>query len=167
MFFWITRQERVEEFPCVLDQDILDRVLESMLMLQNQAALLSEPMSQDIQKWAKLALRKKSSTELIPNMSIVPLLQALLLSKMLLWYRCHNRRTGIWLFSRTRESSQWRKLHRRCFREIAKRSFEYLGIPPDDPYGYPYGDPRRDPEKEVWMTETKTLKEIYNKWNKK
>ena len=30
------------------------------------------------------------------------------------------------------------------FREIAKRSLEYLGIPPDDPYGYPYGDPRRD-----------------------
>ncbi len=52
------------------------------------------------------------------------------------------------------------------FREIAKRSLEYLGIPPDDPHGYPYGDPRRDPKKEEWMTETRELIEIYNKWNK-
>lgn len=52
------------------------------------------------------------------------------------------------------------------FREIAKRSLEYLGIPPDDPYGYPHGDPRRDPDKEVWMAETRKLQENYNKWNK-
>ena len=52
------------------------------------------------------------------------------------------------------------------FREIAKRSLEYLGIPPDDPFGYPYGDPRRDTQKEVWMNETRKLQEIYDKWNK-
>lgn len=52
------------------------------------------------------------------------------------------------------------------FRAIAKRSLEYLGIPPDDPYGYPYGDPRRDPSKAAWMAETQQLKEIYDKWNK-
>lgn len=52
------------------------------------------------------------------------------------------------------------------FRGIAKRALEYLGIPPDDPYGYPYGDPRRDPDKEVWMNETRKLQEMYNKWNK-
>lgn len=52
------------------------------------------------------------------------------------------------------------------FRAIAKRSLEYLGIPPDDPFGYPYGDPRRDPKKALWMEETRKLQEIYNKWNK-
>lgn len=52
------------------------------------------------------------------------------------------------------------------FREVAKRSLEYLGIPPDDPYGYPYGDPRRDSEREVWMSETRKLQEMYDKWNK-
>jgi cell division protein FtsI (penicillin-binding protein 3) len=52
------------------------------------------------------------------------------------------------------------------FREIAKRSLEYLGIPLDDPSGYPYGDPRRNPEKEEWMKETRELQEKYNKWNK-
>jgi cell division protein FtsI (penicillin-binding protein 3) len=52
------------------------------------------------------------------------------------------------------------------FREIAKRSLEYLGIPPDDPYGYPYGDPRCNLDKTKWMPETRKLQEIYDKWNK-
>ncbi len=52
------------------------------------------------------------------------------------------------------------------FREISKRSLAYLGIPPDDPYGYPPGDPRRDTEKANWMPETRRLQEIYIKWNK-
>ena len=51
------------------------------------------------------------------------------------------------------------------FREIAKRSLEYLGIEPDDPHGYPVGDPRYDPEKADWVKETRRLQEIYEKWN--
>ena len=51
------------------------------------------------------------------------------------------------------------------FREIAKRSLEYLGVVPDDPYGYPYGDPRCDINKAEWMTEVKQLKDLYLKWN--
>ena len=43
-------------------------------MLLNQAALLSEQTFRDIRRWEKLALQRKSSTALIPNMSIVPLL---------------------------------------------------------------------------------------------
>lgn len=53
------------------------------------------------------------------------------------------------------------------FREIAKRSLEYLGIAPDDPYGYPVADPRYNGEKADWMPETRRLKEIYEKWNNK
>jgi cell division protein FtsI (penicillin-binding protein 3) len=53
------------------------------------------------------------------------------------------------------------------FREIGKRSLEYLGIAPDDPYGYPEGDPRYDPNKADWMPELRQLKEKYDKWNKK
>lgn len=53
------------------------------------------------------------------------------------------------------------------FREIAKRSLEYMGIPPDDPYGYPPGDPRYDPAKADWAVETRRLREIYEKWNKR
>ena len=51
------------------------------------------------------------------------------------------------------------------FREIGKRSLEYLGIPPDDPYGYPQGDPRRNPQEEAWMKEAKELRDLYDKWN--
>ena len=51
------------------------------------------------------------------------------------------------------------------FREIAKRSLEYLGVPPDDPFGYPIGDPRFDAKKADWMPETRRLQEMYEKWN--
>jgi len=51
------------------------------------------------------------------------------------------------------------------FREIAKRSLEYLGITPDDPNGYPVGDPRYQADKADWVAETRVLKEIYEKWN--
>lgn len=51
------------------------------------------------------------------------------------------------------------------FREIAKRSLEYLGVTPDDPHGYPPGDPRYDPTKADWVKETQRLQEMYEKWN--
>ena len=51
------------------------------------------------------------------------------------------------------------------FREIGKRTLEYLGIPPDDPFGYQVGDPRHNPEKADWTLETRRLQEMYEKWN--
>lgn len=51
------------------------------------------------------------------------------------------------------------------FGKIAKRSLEYLGIAPDDPYGYAPGDPRNDPKRAEWYQETKALQEIYYQWN--
>lgn len=51
------------------------------------------------------------------------------------------------------------------FREIAKRSLEYLGVAPDDPYGYPIGDPRCQKEKSDWWFETMQLQEKHEKWN--
>lgn len=51
------------------------------------------------------------------------------------------------------------------FREIGKRALEYLGIPPDDPFGYPVGDPRHHAEKADWVLETRRLQEMYEKWN--
>lgn len=52
------------------------------------------------------------------------------------------------------------------FKEIARRTLEYLGVPPDDPYGYPLGDPRYNPEKADWAKEVKELKLLYEQWNK-
>ena len=51
------------------------------------------------------------------------------------------------------------------FREIATKALQYLGVAPDDPYGYPYGDPRRDPKKADWMEEVSALKQLYEQWN--
>lgn len=52
-----------------------------------------------------------------------------------------------------------------AFREIGLRTLQYLGVEPDDPYGYPIGDPRRDEKKADWILETKALKELYQRWN--
>lgn len=52
------------------------------------------------------------------------------------------------------------------FREIATRSLRYLGVEPDDPYGFLPGDPRRDSKKADWLCETEALKKLYEEWNK-
>ena len=52
-----------------------------------------------------------------------------------------------------------------AFSQIARRSLQYLGIEPDDPYGYPVGDPRSDPAKADWHEEIKALNELYKEWN--
>ena len=51
------------------------------------------------------------------------------------------------------------------FREIASRTLRYLGVAPDDPYGYPAGDPRHNAEKADWWEKSKQLSELYRQWN--
>ena len=52
-----------------------------------------------------------------------------------------------------------------AFREIGLRALQYLGVEPDDPYGYPVGDPRRNEEKADWTKEVKALGDLYRQWN--
>ena len=51
------------------------------------------------------------------------------------------------------------------FREIARRSLEYLGVTPDDPNGYPKGDPCYNGGKGDWMREVEELETMYRRWN--
>jgi cell division protein FtsI (penicillin-binding protein 3) len=51
------------------------------------------------------------------------------------------------------------------FREISLKALRYLGVDPDDPYGYPPGDPRRDADKADWAFEVNVLKKLYQQWN--
>ena len=51
------------------------------------------------------------------------------------------------------------------FRQIMRRTLDYLGVPPDDPYGYPAKDPRSDPIRADWMAEVEALKKQYSEWN--
>jgi cell division protein FtsI (penicillin-binding protein 3) len=53
-----------------------------------------------------------------------------------------------------------------AFCEIGKKTLQYLGVEPDDPFGFPPGDPRRDASKAVWHKECEQLKELYDSWNK-
>lgn len=48
-----------------------------------------------------------------------------------------------------------------AFREIGRRTLEYLGITPDDPYSLP----GKDKEKADYAKEVKTLKTLYEAWN--
>ena len=52
-----------------------------------------------------------------------------------------------------------------AFGEIGSRTLQYLGVEPDDPYGYAPGDPRRDPEKADWVKDSERLQKIYLDWN--
>lgn len=53
------------------------------------------------------------------------------------------------------------------FKNISTRSLKYLGIAPDDPFGYPYPDPRRDVHRADWFPEVKYLSDLYKYWNEK
>ena len=52
-----------------------------------------------------------------------------------------------------------------AFKEIAFRTLQYLGVEPDDPFGYPVGDPRRNEEKADWIKELNALKKLNDEWN--
>ncbi|NGX47434.1 MAG: Stage V sporulation protein D [Chlamydiae bacterium] len=53
-----------------------------------------------------------------------------------------------------------------AFQRIGQRTLEYLGVEPDDPYGYPIGDSRRDATKADWFKEINALKKLYETWNR-
>lgn len=52
------------------------------------------------------------------------------------------------------------------FREIGRKTLQYLGVPYDDPCGLPSGDSRADRENADWAHETQELMKLYNQWNK-
>lgn len=52
-----------------------------------------------------------------------------------------------------------------AFREIGLRTLQYLGVEPDDPYGFPAGDPRRNEGLADWSKEVNDLRELYQRWN--
>lgn len=53
------------------------------------------------------------------------------------------------------------------FKEIATRALKYLGVAPDDPFGYPSPDQRRNAEKADWLKEVKSLADLYRAWNER
>lgn len=52
-----------------------------------------------------------------------------------------------------------------AFKQIMQRTLDYLGVAPDDPYGYLPGDPRSDLTKAVGFKESNWQRELYKQWN--
>ncbi|MFY7843321.1 MAG: peptidoglycan D,D-transpeptidase FtsI family protein [Rhabdochlamydiaceae bacterium] len=52
------------------------------------------------------------------------------------------------------------------FKELGLKSLEYLGVKPDDPFGYPQGDPRSNREKADMYGQLQDLQKLYKEWNR-
>lgn len=162
-----TSHERQQEFPRVLDEAIVERVLHSMRFVTKPGGTAVKADVPGYTEVGKTSTPKKivngaySEKLYCPTFAgFTPVKEAAFVIVVTIDEPEYGYVPGL---GKNHHGGNCTAL---VFREIAKRSLEYLGIPPDDPYGYPYGDPRRDSDKEVWMAETRKLQEIYDKWNK-
>lgn len=162
-----TSDKRLKEFPRVLDQQIVDRVVQSICYVTKPGGTATKGDVPGYTEAVKTSTPKKivkgaySEKLYCPIFAgFTPVKNAAFVLVVVIDEPEYGYIPGIG------KNHHGGNCTASVFREIAKRSLEYLGIPPDDPYGYPYGDPRHDPKKEVWMAETRKLQEIYNKWNK-
>lgn len=162
-----TTEARMQSFPKILDQEVVDRVLQAMRFVTK---LGGTAVKADVPGYSVVG---KTSTP----MKIVNGAYSKTLHCPTFGGFAPAKNTAFVLVITMDEPEYgyvkgYGKNHNggnctaNVFRAISKRSLEYLGIPPDDPYGYPPGDPRRDSEKAAWMEETRKLKELYEKWNK-
>lgn len=162
-----TSEERLKSFPRVLESEIVDRVLRSMRFVTKPGGTAIRADVPGYTEVGKTSTPKKIVNGLYSEKlycptfgGFTPVKNAAFVIVVTIDEPEYGYIPGIG------KNHHGGNCTAHVFREIAKRSLEYLGIPPDDPYGYPYGDPRRDPQKEEWMVETRELQEIYNKWNK-
>jgi cell division protein FtsI (penicillin-binding protein 3) len=162
-----TTEERIQQFPRVLDQATVERVVCAMRYVTKPGGTAVKADVPGYTEVGKTSTPKKIVNGLYSETRYCPLFAGFTPIK-----------NAAFVLAITMDEPEYGyipgigKNHNggNCtadvFREISKRSLEYLGIPPDDPYGYPYGDPRRDVNKTALMTETRLLQEIYHKWNK-
>jgi cell division protein FtsI (penicillin-binding protein 3) len=162
-----TCEERIQHFPRILDQGIVDRVVRSMRYVTKPGGTATKADVPGYTEVGKTSTPKKivngvySEKLYCPTFAgFTPVHPAALVIVVTIDEPEYGYTPGIG------KNHHGGNCTAHVFREIAKRSLEFLGFPPDDPYGYPYGDPRHDSQKEVWMEETRKLQEIYNKWNK-
>ncbi|WP_068468984.1 peptidoglycan D,D-transpeptidase FtsI family protein [Candidatus Protochlamydia phocaeensis] len=162
-----TTEERLKQFPRVLDEDIVQRVVQSMRYVTKPGGTAIRADVPGYTEVGKTSTPKKivngvySETLYCPTFAgFTPVKNPAFVLAVTMDEPEYGYTPGIG------KNHNGGNCTATVFREIAKRSLEYLGIPTDDPYGYPYGDPRSNLEKTEWMPETRKLQEIYNKWNK-
>lgn len=160
-------KERLDSFPQVLKKDVLNRLIKSMKYVTKRGG--SAPLA-DIRGYTEVG--KTGTAEKVMNGTYSKMFYC---SSFVGFAPVNN---PAFVLVVTIDEPEYGFLQGvgmqhhggRCaapiFREISRRSLEYLGIAPDDPHGYPTGDPRYDPKKADWVLETERLKEMYEKWNK-
>lgn len=163
-----TTEERLKEFPRVLESEIVERIIRSMRYVTKPGGTAIRADIPGYTEVGKTSTSKKiingvySETLYCPAfVGFTPVNKPAFVLVVVMDEPEYGYVPGIG------KNHHGGNCTATVFREIAKRSLEYLGIPPDDPYGYPYGDPRRLVEKSNWMAESKQLQEMYDKWNKK
>jgi cell division protein FtsI (penicillin-binding protein 3) len=162
-----TSPERIKNFPRVLSQQIVDRVLESMRYVTKPGGTAVKADVSGYTEVGKSSTPKKiiggqySERLYCPTFAgFTPVNHPVLVVVITIDEPEYGYIPGIG------KNHHGGNCTADVFREIAQRSLEYLGIPLDDPFGYPHGDPRRDDSKIQWMNETRKLQEKYDKWNK-
>lgn len=162
-----TKPERLAQFPRVLEEEIVKRVVQAMRYVTKPGGTAVKADVPGYTEVGKTSTAKKivngvySETLYCPTFAgFTPADQAAFILVVTMDEPEYGYIPGVG------KNHHGGNCTAGVFREIAKRSLAYLGIPPDDPYGYPYGDPRSNPDKTEWMAETRKLQEIYDKWNK-
>ncbi len=162
-----TSEERIQSFPRILNKEIVDRLIRSMRFVTKPGGTAVKAKIPGYTEVGKTSTPKKiingQYSELFycpVFVGFTPVNDAAFVLAITMDEPEYGYIPGIG------KNHHGGNCTAEVFREIAKRSLEYLGIPPDDPYGYPYGDPRHDAHQADWMDETRKLQEIYYKWNK-
>lgn len=162
-----TCEERIKNFPRVIDADILKRVIHSMRFVTKPGGTAAKADVPGYTEAGKTSTPKKIVNGIYSERLYCPTFAGFIpAEKPVLVIVTTIDEPEYGYIPGLGKNHNGGNCTANVFRGIAKRAMEYLGIPPDDPYGYPYGDPRSDPQKEVWMDETRKLREIYDKWNK-
>lgn len=161
-----TKEERIKAFPQVVDSDIIQEVIRGLKYITKRGGSASAANI-----WGYTEAGKTGTSEKIVNgvyskqkhvstfVGFTPLTKPAFVllvcmdepKPFFIPGKGHNQRGGICCAP--------------VFREIARRSLEYLGVPPDDPHGYPSDDPRYDRNKADWIPEVEKLEQLYKQWN--
>lgn len=161
-----TTEERKKSFPRVLDEDVVKRVVQSMRFVTKPGGTAAKADVPGYTEVGKTSTSKKIVNGLYSERLYCPAFAGFIPAEkpaLVIVVTIDEPEYGY--IPGIGKNHNGGNCTAQVFRSIAKRSMEFLGIPPDDPYGYPYGDPRSDPKKEAWMNETRKLQELYNEWN--
>ncbi|MGB7128272.1 MAG: penicillin-binding protein 2 [Candidatus Rhabdochlamydia sp.] len=161
-----TTQERVKGFPRLLEQEIIERVLQALKYVTKPGGSAAKADIYGYTEVGKSATSEKivggvysKKNHISSFIGFAPVSSPRFVLLVVIDEPEYKYIPGV---GRNQHGG-------RCaapaFREIGLRTLEYLGIPPDDPHGYSPQDPRYDKEKGDWLKESRSLLELYKKWN--